>query len=61
LNANSGERWFLTSDQAHYTTGITPSQVEGGQLLAIHVAPEPSRALLLVGGLAGMFLRRRRA
>jgi hypothetical protein len=30
-----GPGWFLTSDQAHYTTGITPSQVEGGQLLAI--------------------------
>ncbi len=30
-----GPGWFLTSDQAHYTTGITTSQVEGGQLLAI--------------------------
>ncbi|BAY07756.1 SdiA-regulated domain-containing protein [Calothrix sp. NIES-2098] len=30
-----GPGWFLTSDQAHYTTGVTTSQVEGGQLLAI--------------------------
>jgi len=27
------QRWYLFDDQAHYTTGITTEQVEGGQLL----------------------------
>ncbi len=30
-----GAGWFLTSDQAHYTTGIPAAVVEGGQLLAV--------------------------
>jgi predicted extracellular nuclease len=30
-----GPGWFLTSDQAHYSTGISPDLVEGGQLLAV--------------------------
>lgn len=56
------ERWLLSVDQAHYTTGITASQVEGGQLFAIHVVPEPSTALSLMGGLGMLLgLRRRRA
>ncbi len=33
---HANEAWYITSDQAHYTTGITAAQVEGGQLLVIH-------------------------
>lgn len=33
---NPGEAWYISSDQAHYTTGITPEQVEGGQIVVIH-------------------------
>lgn len=33
---NPGEAWYITSDQAHYTTGITADQVEGGQIIVIH-------------------------
>ena len=37
---NPREAWYISSDQAHYTTGITTSQVEGGQLFVIHdIAP----------------------
>ena len=37
----TNEAWYLTSDQAHYTSAtpgstITPAQVEGGQLVLIH-------------------------
>ena len=31
-----GERWLISSDQAHYTTNITAAQVEGGQLFVLH-------------------------
>lgn len=59
---NAGERWLLSSDQAHYTSGITTAQVEGGQLIAIHIVPEPSAALSLIGGASMLLgLRRRRA
>jgi hypothetical protein len=33
---NPGEAWYISSDQAHYTTGITTEQVEGGQIFVIH-------------------------
>ncbi|MEO5711894.1 MAG: hypothetical protein ABIT37_00250 [Luteolibacter sp.] len=33
---NPGEAWYITSDQAHYTTNITTTQVEGGQMVVIH-------------------------
>src|SRR5262245_26750116 len=33
---NPNEAWYISSDQAHYTTGITPEQVEGGQIFVIH-------------------------
>ena len=37
---NPLEAWYISSDQAHYTTGITASQVEGGQLFVMHeIAP----------------------
>ncbi len=32
-----GERWYLFDDQAHYSTGVTTAQAEGGQLLAMHL------------------------
>ncbi len=32
-----GDRWFLLDVQAHYTTGVDPSLIEGGQLLAMKV------------------------
>jgi len=38
---NPRETWYISSDQAHYTTGITSSQVEGGQIFVVHeLAPE---------------------
>lgn len=37
---NPGESWYVSSNQAHYVTGITSDQVEGGQLFLLHeVAP----------------------
>lgn len=33
---NPGEAWYISVDQAHYTTGITADQVEGGQIFVIH-------------------------
>ena len=32
-----GDGWFLLDVQAHYSTGVDPSLVEGGQLLAVRV------------------------
>jgi hypothetical protein len=38
---NPNEAWYISSDQAHYTTGITAAQVEGGQIFVLHeIAPE---------------------
>ena len=34
-----GDGWFLLDVQAHYTTGVHPSLVEGGQLLALRIPP----------------------
>lgn len=33
---NYGETWYVSSDQAHYTSGITNAQVEGGQIFVLH-------------------------
>lgn len=58
----AGERWFVMVDQAHYTTGITTAQVEGGQLMAVQVIPEPSTyALVALGATALVAFRRRKA
>lgn len=61
-SGNPNERWFLMVDQAHYTTNITASQVEGGQLIMVQTIPEPSTYALL--GLAaaaiGFAVRRRK-
>jgi hypothetical protein len=37
----SAEAWYISSDQAHYTSAITASQVEGGQLFLIHQLNTP--------------------
>ena len=38
---NPREAWYFSVDQAHYTTGVTAAQVEGGQLFTLHeIAPE---------------------
>jgi hypothetical protein len=58
---NPGEKWYLMDVQAHYNGGITSAQVEGGQLLAVHVVPEPSTAICLLGGLGMLLGLRRRA
>ena len=60
MGVNGGsDQWLISTDQAHYTSGISAAQVEGGQLFAIHVTPEPTTALSLVVG-AGLLLARRR-
>jgi hypothetical protein len=33
---NLGEAWYISVDQAHYTTGITTAQAEGGQMFVLH-------------------------
>ncbi len=38
---NSAEAWYISSDQAHYTSGITAAQVEGGQLFILHQLNTP--------------------
>jgi hypothetical protein len=58
-------QYYLVTDQAHYTAGITTAQVEGGQLLLIQAVPEIDPAgmgsvLALVGGALGLLERRRR-
>ncbi len=54
-----GAGWFLTSDQAHYTTGIPSDIVEGGQFLAMYnpdtynssISTIPLRLLVFTGRL----------
>jgi hypothetical protein len=63
-NERRFNQYYLVTDQAHYTTGITTAQVEGGQLLLIQAVPEPgTTTLLCIGaGLLGVGrLRRRKA
>ena len=55
------DKWLISSDQAHYNFGVTSAQVEGGQIFAIHIVPEPATALSLVAGAGLLFgLHRRR-
>ncbi len=59
-SGNPNERWYLLDDQQHY--GIAGAQVEGGQLIAVQVVPEPTAAISVIGGLGMLLgLRRRRA
>jgi hypothetical protein len=53
---NPGEAWYISSDQAHYTTGITAAQVEGGQMFVIHQIAPVNNALVARSG----FVRDRR-
>ena len=61
-NERRYNQYYLVTDQAHYTTGITTAQVEGGQLLLIQAVPEPgTTTLLCIGaGLLGVGRLRRR-
>jgi hypothetical protein len=53
---NPREAWYLSSDQAHYTSGITVSQVEGGQLFMLHDIAATDNATIARSG----FVRDRR-
>lgn len=68
--ANATDRgrisYYLTSDQAHYTSGITTAQVEGGQLLLIRTQAVPEidtaglgSVLAIMAGALGLLERRR--
>ena len=61
-NERRYNQYYLVTDQAHYTNGITTAQVEGGQLLLIQAVPEPgTTTLLCIGaGLLGVQRLRRR-
>jgi len=63
LGRNDGKTYLLSVDQAHYTTGISTANVEGGQLLLLaSPVPEPSSyaAIAAVAALAGAVVTRRR-
>ncbi|NBO66563.1 MAG: hypothetical protein EBU88_17250, partial [Acidobacteria bacterium] len=45
-----GSGWFLFDAQAHYTTGVAPELVEGGQLLALYSAGLDQRLATIVTG-----------
>ena len=65
LGRNDGKTYLLTSDQAHYTTLISATNVEGGQLLVLSspsAIPEPSSYTAIAAGVAllGAATRRRR-
>jgi hypothetical protein len=47
---NPGEAWYISSDQAHYTTGITAAQVEGGQIFVLHQVAAENNAQVTRGG-----------
>lgn len=48
---NPNEAWYISSDQAHYTSGVTSSQVEGGQLFIIHEIAPANNVAVARGGL----------
>jgi hypothetical protein len=51
----AGEAWYISSDQAHYSggsTGITSSQVEGGQLFVVHDIRSANGVSVTRGGFA---------
>lgn len=63
IMANSGlhkgnprEAWYISSDQAHYVTGITAAQVEGGQFFLLHDLAPADNLSVTRGG----FLRDRK-
>jgi len=54
----NGGKVFLADVQAHYL--ISGELVEGGQLLLLEVVPEPGTTALLLSGLLGVMVVRRR-
>jgi hypothetical protein len=54
---NPREAWYISVDQAHYTTGITTEQVQGGQLFTIHEIAPANNVAVTRGG----FVRDRRS
>lgn len=53
---NPREAWYISADQAHYSSGLTTAQVEGGQIFVLHqIAPENNVQLTRSG-----FVRDRR-
>ncbi len=53
---NPREAWYISSDQTHYTNGITTAQVEGGQVLMLHDIAPTNNVTVTRGG----FVRDRR-
>jgi hypothetical protein len=54
-----GGKWLISSDQAHYTNGITTSQVEGGQLFVLHINKETKVTSQVTETRSGIVLNRR--
>lgn len=48
---NPREAWYISSDQAHYTTSITPTQAEGGQLFTVHDIAPTNNVAVTRGGM----------
>jgi len=47
---NPRESWYISSDQAHYTSGITTAQAEGGQLFMLHDLAPTNNVTVARGG-----------
>ncbi len=56
FKGNPREAWYISSDQAHYTTGITAAQAEGGQLFTLQEIAPLNNVAVKLGG----FVRDRR-
>ena len=54
-----GGKWLISSDQAHYTNGITTSQIEGGQLFVLHINTETKVTSQVTETRSGIVLNRR--
>ncbi|BCU77541.1 hypothetical protein [Luteolibacter sp. LG18] len=51
FKGNPNEAWYISSDQAHYTTGITAAQVEGGQMFVVQDLAPLNNAAVKLGGI----------
>ena len=40
-----GEAWYISSDQAHYSSGVAAAQIEGGQIFVLHQFSVPTIGL----------------
>ncbi len=56
FKGNPREAWYISADQAHYTTGITAAQAEGGQLFTVQEIAPLNNVAVKLGG----FVRDRR-